>query len=164
MRLPLKAKLVLNMTTKGIYLGGAAGALSALTLILTSTDFAFMGGTLPVMALEALSIAVFGMVFGGIFGMVAGLYSGVGMAVAITVFFNDIFSRPIFNATMGVMTVICTTLFFSTGLWHLRIDGIDMAGWNSMILMSVVIAVYASQRVANFYFQEWSQRKQKASA
>ncbi len=163
MRLPLKAKLVLNMTTYGIFLGGMAGALSALTLILTSGEFTFIGGTLPVILLETLSIGVFGMIFGGIFGMIAGLYSGVGMAVAISIFFTDIFSRPIFKAVMGVMTAICTALFFSTGLWHLRIDGIDSSGWNGMILMSVIIAVYASQRVSSFYVQEWSQRKQKAA-
>jgi len=164
MRLPLKAKLVLNMTTYGIVLGGLAGALSAITLILTSGNFAFLSGTLPVMLLETLSIGVFGMIFGGIFGMVAGLYSGVGMAVAISIFFGDIFSRPVFKATMGVMTAICTALFFSSGLYHLRIDGIDLSGWNSMMLMSIVIAVYASQRVANYYFQEWSIRQQKALA
>jgi len=164
MRLPLKARLVLNMTTYGIALGGAAGALSAITLILTSGNFAFIGATIPVMLLEALSIGVFGMIFGGIFGMVAGLYSGVGMAVAISVFFSDIFSRPIFKATMGVLTAVITALFFTSGLWHLRIDGIDSTGWNSMILMSVVIAIYASQRVASVYFQEWSLRKQKAPA
>lgn len=164
MRLPLKAKLVLNMITRGIALGGVAGALSAMTLILTSGDFAFMGSTIPIMMLETLSIAVFGMIFGGIFGMIAGLYSGVGMAVTISMFFNTILSLPIFKATMGAITAICSALFFGTGLWHLRIDGIDSTGWNGAMIMSVVIAVYASQRVADFYFQEWSQRKHKAQA
>lgn len=162
MRLQPKHKMVLNMTTYGITLGGVAGALSALVLIITSQTFAFLGGTLPVMFLEALSIAVFGMIFGGIFGMIGGLYSGIGMVVATTALFEDIASHKMFRVAMGVVTAIATALFFYTGVWHLRLQGIDTNSWNATMIMAILIAVYASQRVASMYLWEWSIRKQKA--
>lgn len=164
MRLQPKAKLILNMVAYGAMLGGSAGALSSITLILTSSRFEFLGATLPVILLEAMSIAVFGMLFGGFFGIVAGLYSGAGMAVMTKVFFKDIPSFTLFKVAMATVTAVATLLFFSSGLWHLRLDGIDVAGWNGMIFMAIVMAVYASQRVANFYLYEWSIRKQKAIA
>lgn len=162
MRLQPKHKMVLNMTTYGIVLGALAGVLSTITLILTSQTFTFLGSTLPVILLEALSIAVFGMLFGGILGMIGGLYSGIGMVVATTAFFKDIASRPVFRVAMGMVTAVATALFFYTGVWNLRLEGIEATSWNATMVMSVVLAVYASQRVASTYLWEWSIRKQKA--
>lgn len=162
MRLQPKHKMVLNMTTYGIVLGGLAGALSAVILILSSHTFAFLGGTLPVMLLETLSIAVFGMIFGGIFGMIGGLYSGIGMVVTTTTLFTDIASHKKFKIAMGVVTAIATALFFYTGVWNLRLEGIETTSWNATMMMAVILAVYASQRVASMYLWEWSIRKQRA--
>ena len=48
MQLQPKSKLVVNMTTTGTVLGGLAGVVSALALILTSDTFHFLGNSLPV--------------------------------------------------------------------------------------------------------------------
>lgn len=162
MRLQPKAKLVVNMTRYGAIFGGAAGVLSALTLILTSSSFEFLGATLPIILLEALSIATFGLVFGGGFGVLTALYSGLAMAFTTHVFFTDILSRNGYKVAMATVAAIIATLFLTSSLLHFRIDGIDAASWNGMIFMGVVMVIYSSQQVANFYLFEWNIRKQKA--
>lgn len=162
MQLQPKQKMVLNMTTYGITLGGLAGALSAVTLIMTSNTFSFMGNTLPIMLVEVVSIAVFGMLFGGFFGLVSGIYSGISMALITHTFFDDIPAPQQYKITMGMITAIVVSLYFFTGVWNLRLDGMDVSSWTATLLMAVVIAVYASQRVASYYLYEWSIRKQKA--
>lgn len=162
MQLQPKQKMVLNMTTYGITLGGLAGALSAVTLIMTSNTFSFLGNTLPIMLVEVFSIAVFGMLFGGFFGLVSGIYSGISMAVITHVFFDEIPSPQHYKIAMGMITAIAVSLYFFTGVWNLRLDGMDTSSWTATLLMAVVIAVYASQRVVSYYLYEWSIRKQKA--
>ena len=114
------------------------------------------------MFLELVSIGVFGLIFGGIFGMMAGVYSGIGMAMITSLFFSDIISRNIYKIVMGIITAICSGLFFSSGLWHLRLDGINVTSWNATLSLAILLAVYASQRVTTDYLNEWSLRKYKA--
>ena len=164
MQLQPKQKMVINMTTYGAVLGSLAGALSTVTLIMTSSTFQFLGGTIPIMLLEILSMASFGLIFGFIFGSITGIYSGIGMSVVTSLFFKDILSKNGFKIAMGAITAICTFLFFQSGLWHLRLDGMSVTSWNMTMLMAIILAVYASQRVASFYLYEWAIRKQKAYA
>jgi len=162
MQLQPKQKMVLNMIKYGVVLGGSAGALSATVLIMTSPSFAFLSSSLPVMAVEIVSIAIWGLISGGIFGLISGVYSGIGMVVVTKFVFEDIYSHQIFTITMGAITALTTALFLYNGLWHLRLDGIDPSAWNATLMMAVILAVYASQRVVSQYLYEWSIRKQKA--
>lgn len=162
MQLQPKQKMIINMTRYGSILGGLAGAASALTLIFTSNSFSFLSNTVPAMMLETLSIAIFGMVFGGIFGVLAGLYSGVGMAVITSLFYEDIPSIHVYKSVMGGVTAVCVAFFLYTTLWNLRIDGIESASWNATMMMTVILAVYASQRVTSYYLYEWVIHRQKA--
>jgi hypothetical protein len=162
MRLQPKYKIILNMLRYGTVLGGLAGALSMVTLVLSSSTFQFMSNILPVMVIEILSIIAFGLIFGGVFGMMAGIYGGVGMAFMTSIFYTDIPSRNGYKIAMGSITAICTTLFLMTQLWHLRLDGMSMLSWNITMVALVGLAIYASQRVSSAYLFEWSLRKQKA--
>lgn len=162
MRLQPKHKMIGNMLRYGTVLGGLAGALSTVMLILTASTFQFLGTTLPVMLIETLSIAVFGLIFGGIIGMLVGMCSGLAMAFMTTVFYTDIQSRNTYKIAMGIITAICTALFLTTQLWHLRLDGMSQSSWNMTMVILVGFAIYASQRVASTYLFEWSIRKQKA--
>jgi len=162
MRLEPKSKIIVNMIRYGVVLGGLAGALSMLTLILSSDTFQFLGNTLPIIFIEILSIAAFGLIYGGIFGLIAGIYGGVAMAVVTTLFYADIPSHNAYKLAMGVITTLSTALYLYSGVWHLRLDGMNISAWNIMMVLFVGLAIYASQQVASSYLYEWSIRKQKA--
>ena len=162
MRLQPKAKIIVNMLRYGTVLGGFAGALSMVILILSSDSFQFLGDTLPVMFIEILSIAAFGLIYGGIFGLIAGMYSGVTMTFITSLFYVDIRSPKGYKVTMGVVSAISTSLFLVTSVWHLRLEGMSASSWNIMMVLLVGLAIYASQQIASAYLYEWTIRKQKA--
>jgi len=147
----------------GTVLGGLAGMLSMVILILSSTAFQFFSDILPVMLIEILSIASFGLILGGIFGTIAGIYGGIAMALITSVFYADIPSRNGYKLAMGVCAAITTVLYLYSGVWHLRLDGINASSWNITMLLLISLGIYASQQVASAYLVEWSIRKQKAS-
>ena len=154
--------MIVNMLRYGVVLGGLAGALSMVTLILSSATFQFLGNTLPIMFIEVLSIAAFGLIYGGIFGTIAGIYGGITMAFITAIFYADIPSHNVYKFAMGFMTALCTALFLYSGVWHLRLEGMSVSSWNMLMILLVGLAIYASQQVASAYLYEWTIRKQKA--
>lgn len=153
--------ILVGMMGYGTILGGTAGFLSALALILTSGEFHFVAN-LPLLLLEILAVGLFGMIFGGIFGTFAGIASGIAMSLVTALFFKDIPSHLTYRSAMGLVTMGVTGIFFFDTLRQSRIDGIDLMAWDMTIAMAIVIAMYASQRVAERYLFEWSIRKMKA--
>lgn len=161
MRLQPKYKIILNMLGYGTVLGGLAGILSMVTLVLSSNTFQFTSNILPVMVIEIFSIIVFGLIFGGVFGTMAGIYGGMGMAMITFAFYTSIPSRNGYKIAMGSITAICTGQFLMTQLWHMRLDGMSMSIWNFMMVAFVGLAIYASQRVSSAYLFELSLRNWK---
>ena len=101
MRLQPKSKMIVMTLGYGIVLGGLAGALSMVILILLSDPFRLLSDIFPVMLSEILSIASFGLILGGVFGMMAGIYSGLAMALITTVFYANIPSHNAYKIAMG---------------------------------------------------------------
>ncbi len=162
MRLQPKSKMVISMLGYGTVLGGIAGALAMVILILSSDPLRLLSDILPVMLSEILSIASFGLILGGVFGMIAGIYSGLVMALMTSVFYADIPSYKGYKLAMGICATMITALYLYKGVWHLRLDGINPSAWNITMVLLVSLAIYASQQVASAYLVEWSIRKQKA--
>jgi hypothetical protein len=161
MRFQPKSKMFFNMLGYGTVLGGLGGAISMVILVLSADSFQFTSHIVPVMLIEVLSIATFGLINGCILGLIAGVYGGFGMTVITSLFYSDIASRNVYKLVMGVIATVCTAFFLYRGVWHLRLDGIDPLSWNIAMAFLVGLAIYASQRVASTYLYEWSLRNRK---
>lgn len=162
MRLQPKSKMIISMMGYGTALGGLAGALSMVILILSSDSFQLLSNILPVMLSEILSVASFGLILGGVFGTITGIYSGLAMALMTSVFYADIPSHTGYKLAMGICATLMTAFYLYNAVWHLRLDGINPSAWNITMVLLVTLAIYASQQVASAYLVEWSIRKQKA--
>ena len=146
-------KMFIYMLICGTLLGAIAGALVGFVMLLPEASFSDI--------LELLYASVlFGGSFGAIYGGIAGLISGIVMTFVTALAFREIPNVKRFTTVMGVITAIVTSaVFLLGGLWGLGF-GMELA-WTSAMVLSVVIATYASQIVARKYIRDMSIRKKK---
>ncbi len=148
-----------RMTLYGFLLGGASGLLVTLTILLVPT--------LERPTFYGLPVDIGAVVFGGaslgiLFGTVAGFTSGFGMILFAALLFREVNDRPRFRIMMGSTTLMLTiATLVGRGLWDFGALIIDEQTWHLTMVMSVMIAVYASQRVSTKYLIELSDSKLK---
>lgn len=147
-------KMVARMLFYGVIWGGLAGFLVAITILLVD------GFYNPDIIEAFFSSLMLSLVFGGSFGVLlggfGGLFSGIGMMLATALFFREIPNPRNYKYAMGAITFVVTGLvFLISGLFGFEITLFMVA------LLSVLIAVQASQRVAKIYLSEIEVRKVK---
>jgi len=151
------AKMCALMTVYGVVLGAIAGTLVGATILMVDASPADILRELA--GLIFLSVFYGGM-FGGMYGGFSGFISGLMMALVTAVGFREIRNLKTFRYAMGIVTAVVTlSVFVLGGLWDLGI-GMELT-WTAAMIMSVVIAVYASQIVSKKYFQEIGLQKKK---
>lgn len=144
---------VSRMSTSGIGLGSLVGSVAGAMLMLLDFNYqinftiiwtAFLGG-------------IAGGIFGIIYGVLAGFASGFSMMCITRYCFREIHNPQRYKLVMGISTAIATTLFLLImPLWFI-FGGVGIA----ILLIAVLFAVYASQRVAQQYLHEMDVRKSK---
>lgn len=153
-------KMIFRMAGLGLLLGAMAGFLGTVTIfalnILESSPteiFSWVGGLI-------LSGVLYGCTFGGAYGGVSGLASGITMALVTAVGFREIPNIKVYRWVMGAITLVTTAGVFSlSGLWrYANSMGLQ---WTTVLVMSVVIAVYTSQIVSKKYIAEIRLQKKK---
>jgi len=150
--MPLLYRLVnilKRMTLYGFLLGGASGLLVTLTVLIFP---AIDRPTLYGLPLDTGTIMFWGVVLGILFGTVAGFTSGFGMVCFTLLLFREVTDEPRFRIMMGSTTLMLTlATLVGRGLWDFGAVIIDPSTWQVTMVMSVVIAVYASQRTSTKY-------------
>ncbi len=154
--------MIRRMTLYGLVLGGLAGMLvTATILIIPSLERPTFYG----FPMAPQSIIVWGGILGILYGTIAGFMSGFGMALFTAILFREVVSVQHFRWFMGSTTFMLTiSTFVGRGLWGIGENIIDPTTWNVTMLMSIVIAVYASQRTATKYLRESYATKSKVSS
>lgn len=157
-------KLFARMTAYGTVLGAIAGALVGITLLMTMWFSPYGADSLLSNIVGSFVMgSIYGALFGGVYGGVAGFVSGAGMAFVTAIGFGIIRNPQNYKRVMGGITAIMTGfIFFGFGLLDFGGGG-DMT-WLFIILISIAIAVYASQRAARLYVNDMSVRKEKVKA
>ncbi|GEM_PF-811284 len=159
-------KLFGRMTIYGLVLGIFAGMLvgAALAIVIFTTP---PSNDIIESAMGGLMFGgIYGAIFGGIYGSIAGLFSGIVMTVVTGLGYRIVRNPKTYKYIMGAITAFCTGfVFFGFGLWDLgmEIDSNNIT-WLLAMLLSVGIAVYASQIAAGKYIIELSNRKEKEKA
>jgi hypothetical protein len=147
------AKMWIYMTLYGCMLGAVAGFLVGFAILMSDTSFS------EILELIYLS-AIFWGAFGGIYGGASGFVSGFVMTLVTALAFGEIRDIKRFKIVMGCITAVITSgVFLLGGLWGLGSG--DEFAWTSAMVMSVVIATYASQIVARRYAHDMNIRKKK---
>lgn len=162
--MPLVVRLVgilKRMTLYGLVLGGASGFLVTLTILLVP---ALDRPTFYGLPLDTATIILGGVFFGVLFGTIAGFTSGFGMALFTALLFREVNDMMRFRLMMGSTTLMLTVAtLVGRGLWDFGTLVIDPTTWQVTMVMSVLIAMYASQRVATKYLLELNPEKVKHS-
>lgn len=162
MTLRQAGRMITRMGLYGIGLGAIAGFLVGATLLLTQGDLTVSEIIASIFGVLVLS-AIYGGMFGGIYGGFSGIFSGGAMALVTALAFREIRNEKFYRYAMGAVTTVMTTGVFAWGgLWSLGF--MDSLAWGAAMVMSVVIAVYASQMTAKKYLRERDVRKQKVKA
>lgn len=158
-------KIFLRMPAYGFGLGFSAGALSLFTIaLMRANDYGF-GITIGGLVGGIVWSIVFGGMIGGMYGTIAGFASGSIMVGVSYMAFRVVQTPRIYKLVMGIITCAATLFVFLDGelmtlLSYIQPETADMSAV-AVMLMSVVIAVYASQITARKYIHEISIRKQK---
>jgi|GEM_PF-1928891 len=165
------------MTHYGIALGCLVGFFGALALTLTLSNTATQ---LPQLVTMMLVAGMFGGIIGIFYGAVSGFASGLLMALVTQIAYREIRRHDVYKLVMGMVTAIATlTIFLAIPFWHsityqaLPVDPmfagigdrsllmIPVEAGFSLWIMSLVFAVYASQRVATEYLRDVDVRQSK---
>lgn len=150
-----------RMTLYGLVLGGTAGFLVTITIWLfpSSAYPTFYG--FPIMAHHFIGL---GTLFGILYGTIAGFMSGLAMMISTALLFQTLSSTRHFRWMMGSTTFMMTlATFVGRGLWNIGDNVIDPTTWTATMIMSLVITVYASQRVVTKYVHDGTVSKYKSS-
>lgn len=147
-------EFVKSMTGYGIWLGSLIGAVGALPIALLWFDLSML---LPVLALGVIILMCGGLV-GVAYGMVSGFISGVLMTIITRLAFDKVTQARMYQVTMGILALIAVAFVFLFDLIFINGQQADffthtipMTDWLAIWLMSVVFAIYASQRTAKEY-------------
>lgn len=161
---PPAMRIFLRMIILGALLGAIAGFLSLFTI---STSFYIRHDVIELARIIEglfLSIAVGG-IYGGFYGGVSGFLSGLAMAVISAILFSKIRNVHLYKFAMGALTALITGTILRITVLEIALVldyQANVQSWIVAIVMSVVIAVYASQITARKYLREMSVRKQKS--
>lgn len=141
-----------RMTVYGLVLGGMAGFLVTLTIWLFPSleQPTFYG-----FPITGHYLVGFGTLLGILYGTIAGFLSGLAMLISTALLFRTVPSINRFRWMMGSTTFVMTlTTFVGRGLWNIGDSVIDPTTWTTTMVMSLVIAVYASQRTVTKYLHD----------
>jgi hypothetical protein len=145
------------MSQHGIILGCLVGFFGTITLTLMWFDLSLI---LPVVA-TLLIISMCGALVGIIYGAISGYISGLLMAFLTRYIFRQVKWIAVYRITVGMITFGVTLTIILVGQMGLSIDqeqvfarSISMSDWQSLWIMGLVFAVYASQQVVTEYLRE----------
>ena len=145
------------MTKYGISLGYMIGCVGAIPLALVGFDVSLL---LPLMALVVI-IMMSGGLLGMVYGAVSGFFSGLLMTTTTRYIFPDIRQDQVYKITMGLLAFGTTLTMFvidyvciGTHNGELFARTMPASDWYAIGLMSLIFAVYASQRTATQYLLE----------
>jgi len=156
MRQKESIEIIKMMTRYGVTLGALIGFAGAIPIALTWFDLSLL---LPVLALTVI-ITMCGGLVGALYGVISGFSSGVLMKIVTRYIFREVNEQALYKGAMGLLSAIAIISIFLVD--KLFIGGqqadfftrsIPITDWYAVWLMSVVFAVYASQRTANEYLQ-----------
>lgn len=145
------------MTHYGIRLGFLIGCVGSIPIALMWFKLSIL---LPVLALIVV-ITMCGGLIGIVYGAVSGFISGVLMRTTTRFIFPQISQQTLYKITMGGLALGTTALvFLADFIWigtyksDVFSKSIQLNDWIAICIMSLVFAVYASQRTATQYLQE----------
>lgn len=148
---------VKSMSQYGVVLGCLVGFVGSIPLSITWFDLSMF---LPVLA-TLLTIAMVSGLIGIVYGGVSGYISGWIIKIVTHFMFKDIKRQSVFKVAVGIVTVGVTLITILLGQILLSLDfeqvfarSVTPAQLQSLALMSLVFAIYASQRVATDYLRE----------
>lgn len=156
-------KMFGRMTIYGAVLGGIAGVLVGFVILFGEHNPEYDPHIIQFAMEVAVISVIWGGMFGGIYGGASGLFCGIVMAVITSIGYGTVRNPRNFKIVMGTITAVITSgIFLVGGLWDLGAGEAGDLTWASAMVMSVVIAVYASQITARKYVNEMSLGKAKA--
>lgn len=145
------------MTRYGIWLGFLIGSVAAIPIALMWFNIRIL---LPVLALIVV-ITMCGGIVGMLYGAVSGFVSGILMTMTTRWMFPNIGQQHLYKITMGILAFSTTLLIFVADfMWvggynaEIFSKTMPITDWIAVCLMSMVFAVYASQKTADEYLQE----------
>lgn len=158
-------KLFGRMTMYGLGLGAVAGCLVGATLAIAIFAESPSGNILETLFAGLMFGGLYGIIFGGLYGSISGLFSGTVMTFVSAIGFGIVRNPQNYKRIMGAITAVVTGfVFFGLGLWDLGMFmDVDMT-WSVSLLLSIVIAVYASQIASRKYIADLSVHKEKAKS
>jgi len=155
-------RILARMFQYGAVLGGVAGA-----LVLLTAEIIFGNYSQDLSLFWFCLALVYGAIGGTVMGGIAGLSAGFMMSIITELGFRMVHHKRLYQMAMGLVTgVVVTLVFFGSNIWHflVRMPFPDAGQtWSLTLMMSVVIAVYASQITARKYLIEINRRKEKAT-
>lgn len=154
---------IVSMSIYGIRLGCLVGFFGTSVAIFSevNANMPSLGATVSL----AFVGGIFGILLGMFYGAVAGFSSGFMMMCLTRILFREIRRPKIYKLAMGMTTAISTgIIFIYSPMWFLiiytrsipsptRSPHLFQDAWFILWAMSLVFAVYASQRVANKYLK-----------
>ena len=148
---------VKTMSQYGVILGCLIGFFGTIPLTITWFE---LTSILPVIAV-LLMIGLCGGFLGLLYGGVSGYVSGWLIQIVTQSIFQDMKRQAVYKITVGAITLGVTCIIILAGSMWLNIDmeqvfarSVSPMELQSIGLMSLVFAVYASQRVATEYLRE----------
>jgi len=148
---------VKTMSQYGVILGCLVGFFGTIPLTLTWFDFSRI---LPVIAV-LLTIGLCGGLVGLLYGGVSGYVSGWIIQIVTRFMFQDMKRQAVYKVAVGSITVGVTFIIILVGSMWLNIDfkqvfarSVSPMELQTLGMMSLVFAVYASQRVATQYLRD----------
>ena len=145
------------MTQYGVSLGFMIGCIGAIPMALTWFNLSIL---LPVLALIVI-ITMCGGLLGMAYGAASGFISGVLMSTTTRLMFHQVNQQTLYKVIMGSLALGTTLFIFLVDfLWiglyknDLFSHPLPLNDWLAIWVMSLIFAVYASQRTATRYLQE----------
>jgi hypothetical protein len=149
------------MSQYGIILGWLVGFFGTIPLTLTRFDLSMIFPVIAVLLIFSMSGGLVGLLYGAVSGYV----SGVLIAVVTWLVFQDIKRHAVYKFMLGTITFGVTLMIILAGQMWLSIDfeqvlarSISATELQSLGIMSLIFAVYASQRVATDYLRDMDLR------
>jgi len=141
----------------GNVVGCLVGFFGSIPLTITWFDMSML---LPVIA-TLLTIALCSSLLGILYGGISGYISGWLIKVITRFIFQEIKRQAVYKIAVGIVTFSVTLIIILMGQIWLSLDfelifarSVSLAQLQAFALMSLVFAVYASQRVATDYLRE----------
>ena len=146
-----------TMSQYGVILGCLVGFFGTIPLTIAWFDLSMIFPVIATLFIVAMCSSIMGILYGGVSGYVSGLLISV-----ITHFlFQDMKRQTVYKVAVGTITFSVTLIVILVGQLLLRMDfeqvfarSVSPIQLQSLGLMALVFAVYASQRVATEYLRD----------